>query len=974
MNKSNKKFITKLGSVICAFLFVILFMGTFIAWESASAINAFLGIETSSSVGEGQIYFKRSFDSVEALMAENRVTCEQAEAEGAVLLKNENEALPLLKGSRKVSLFGITSASPVYGGLGSAKIDTSSAPTFKQSMEEAGFEVNSKVWDFYTNEAKGYSRSAALVGEVAWSKMPEDTVNSISSYGDAAIFVMGRVAGEGNDLRREGVADGAEGGDYLELSPNEESILQGLNSLKKAGKVKKIIVLFNAANALEVEFLRRADLGIDAAMWIGSVGQVGLNAVADLLAGTITPSGKLSDTYYVENDLNPVAANFGVFTYNGNTQTNTKYKSYVVYQEGIYVGYRYAETRYEDVVMGTDRVGTFDYHNTIAYPFGYGKSYTDFEYSDYSVVKNEASADKETTYTVSLKVKNVGNTYSGKESVQIYVQKPYTEYDKATGIEKSSVDLVGYAKTQILAPGAEEVLTIEVAERDFASYDSYGNKTYIIESGKYYLAAGKNAHDAVNNILAAKGYAEGLIDVDGNAVEGDIDLVADINVDINILTYSKSAQTGNEITNHLSNADVNLYRDKDNKSIGSVKYITRQDWVGTVHYVTEPNSYEKLNWTEGLYYDMTYHEIEETRTDWPTYGADNGLMLVDLIGKDYDDPLWDKLLDQLSWNETALQCVDANHLTHEIVSIGKPHTFDENGPSGMSKSFVKLGAEYRDVVGMCYPCNGIIAATFNTELAEKIGEQIGEDGLTAGFAGLYGLGSNTHRSPYEGRVFEYYSEDGFLGGTICGYETKGIQSKGMYCYNKHFAFNEQEENRAGIGTWFNEQAGREIYLRMFADTIRVGNGHNVMTSYNRVGATYSGAHKGLVTDILRGEFGMDGFAITDMGGDGVEAKPFQILAGNDTFDGNGKVADIGDYRPGGAKESPTLAWAMRESVKRICYIVANSHAMNGLGGTIVQITPWWQTALIVMDIVSGVAFVAFATLLTLQYLPRKKAR
>ena len=465
-------------------------------------------------------YYTSDFNSAEEMVDYGLALTQQVEAEGAALLMNNNNALPLAADA-KVSTFSNSSVNLVYGGTGSGNIDASTADTLRTALEKVGVTVNPTLWDFYTVGAgKDYARSKSgtvataseVTAEVPWDVYTDDVKNSVAQYGDAAIVTLSRVGGEGADLAYGEV-------NYLALDENEKAMLQNVAEMKKNGIVKKTIVLINSANALQVDFLKNNEYDIDAALWIGDVGISGINAVAEILTGKVNPSGSLVDTYCYDNFSAPAMWNFTPTTYEGYVEGGdvpAKSKSYMIYQEGIYVGYKYYETRYEDFVTGSGNAGDYAYGDIVAYPFGYGLSYTSYDISDMKVNYNAA----DDTYTVTVKVTNTG-AMAGKKTVQVYVQSPYTDYDKQNGVEKSAVSLVGFGKTGMIEPGASETLSMTVNKRDIASYDTYGAGTYILDAGDYYFTAATDAHNAVNNILAAKGYTventNGKMTADGNA-------------------------------------------------------------------------------------------------------------------------------------------------------------------------------------------------------------------------------------------------------------------------------------------------------------------------------------------------------------------------------------------------------------------------------------------------------------------------
>lgn len=863
-------------------------------------------------------YYESDFATAEEMTEYGLELCQAVEAEGAALLMNENNALPLAEGS-KVSCFSSSSVNLVYGGTGSGNIDASTADNLKTALEKVDMNVNETLWNFYTEGAGSeYARAAggmvslasAVVAEVPWNVYTEDVKNSVASYGDAAIVVLSRVGGEGADLTYKD-------GNYLALDENEKAMMENVAAMKAEGTISKIIVLINTANALQVDFLKNNEYGVDACLWIGDVGISGINAVAEILAGKVTPSGSLVDTYCYDNYSSPAMANFTPIVYAGYEEgiIPANARTYMIYQEGIYVGYKYYETRYEDYVMGTGNAGEYAYGDDVAYPFGYGLSYTDFEYSDMSVKYNEATDQFEVTVTV----KNTGDTYSGKETVQVYSQSPYTEYDVKNGVEKASVALCGFAKTGELEPGASETVTVYVDKRDLASYDTYGAGTYILDDGDYYLTIGTDAHNAVNNTLAAKGYTvantDGRMDVDGNAA-----LAYKWTQDKFDATTYATSKNGTAIENQLSDADVNL-----NKAVNeSVTYLTRNDWAGTF-----PKESVQLTLTEQLIADLQdvqYDPENYQEKVMPTMGADNGLTLYDMIGLDYDDEKWQLLLDQLEFNEMVSLIGDAFHWTMPVKSIEAPGTRDENGPQGLTASL--LGSDATQLEATAFTSEDVMAATFNVDLMTEIGKVIGNNCLHANIACLYGPGNNMHRTPYGGRNFEYYSEDAFLSGKMSAYEVAAIQAKGVHVVMKHFALNDCEQERIGLGVWLNEQAAREIYLKAFQAPFEEGNANGVMVAYTRWGTTWSGGNHGLMTKIMREEWGSNGMSITDNvlttyvnGVDG-------ILAGTTIFDAMMPYVtnQLPEY-----KNDPVIVTAMREACHHNLYAIAHSVGMNGVG-------------------------------------------
>ena len=968
-----KPLFIKIYIVITTFFFGVLMTGTVIASENSSAISNALGsptfrVENTDDNSIDKEYFKSRYTKLSDVIADGKKLVEDIEAEGAVLLKNADETLPLAKSS-KVSLFGIASYDPAYGGKGSAQSGTTEgAISLKAGLENAGFEVNEDLFNFYKDNHSTYKttgRGESLkLNDAPWADIvASNTIaNSIETYGDAAIFVFNRLGGEGSDYAQTGVKDGTEG-DTLKLSPNELSVLKGLKALKDAGKVKKMIVLANVANQVESTYLTDSSLGVDAAMWIGTVGMTGFTSVGKLLNGEISPSGHLSDMHWYDHSDNPANINYGSFVYKNvdnfdlpysGSKIDPKYSSYAVYQEGIYIGYRYAETRYADIVTNRLNAGTFDYSKSVSHPFGYGASYTDFEFSNYKVNKNKDS------YEISVDVKNVGDTYSGKDVVQIYLQKPYTSFDVERGIEKPAVELVGFAKTDVLAPGASETVKITVSESEFRVYDANVDKTYIITEGDYYLTAATDSHNAINNILTHQGYTN-------TDAQGDKDLVEKVSLKYDKNTYSKSKSTGKTITNLFDESDINKYTGKGNNA---VTYMSRNNWEATI-----PTSHAIISMTTALQNDLLAQDnpsnIEKSDVAYPTYGAKNQLMLIDLKQDaegnkiPYDSPLWDQFLDQLTWEQTSALLSDGLRRTAALAELGKPATLDHNGPAGLTERYgksqnglaYKLDDPDKNSTAPYYPCAGIIAATFNTELVKRFGDMLGEDALWAGYNGFYGIAINTHRSPYQGRTYEYFSEDPFLAGIMAVEEVKAIQAKGCNAYIKHFALNEQENTRNGVSIWLNEQTLREIYLRPFEFTVIEADASNAMASFTRIGAKYCPASKALLTDFLRGELGMTGLVVTDMYSIGYrpEHMPTFMMAGTDIPDG-----EVKDPYKGFEKGYGNMAVRMREAAKHVLYSTVHSNAMNGYSATtkIIPITPNWMVALIAVDVTLGVLWLA----------------
>nr|WP_315178352.1 glycoside hydrolase family 3 C-terminal domain-containing protein [Bifidobacterium dentium] len=867
--------------------------------------------------------------------------------EGVTLLKNENGTLPL-EATSKISVFGQDSVDSVYGGGGAGSIDTSKAQSLMDAFEQAGFDVNPTLTEFYTTGAgkdyhktstDAYGKGTFAVNEVPASAYTDDVEKSFASYNDAAIVVIGRSGSESQDLPTDKLASGYT---YLQLDDDERAMLK-----MASDNFDKVVVLLNTQNPMELADLE--DDSIDAVMWIGSLGQTGAGGVAEALNGTVNPSGHLPDTYAYDLKSAPSSANFGSYAIVNGTDRFTS--SYMAYAEGIYVGYRYYETRYEDVVLGNEARSNYDYTKQVAYPFGYGLSYTDFTWSDYSMKKADGGFD------ISVKVTNTGKT-AGKDVVQLYMQSPYTDYDKANGIEKASVELVGYAKTDTLKAGASETVTVHVDQESMKTYDSAGEGTYIMDAGDYYLAAGTDAHNALNNILAAKGKTT----ADGMTENGNAALAAKHTVHSqDNTTYAKSAATDEKISNQFDDVDLTTY---DN----SFTYLSRSDWTGSW-----PATYADGKWTasqkflDALTIDTAQSEPDQkptTDTDNPSYGKLNASMLMDT---DYADESWSALIGQMSVKELDQLVRIGGYATKSVSSTQLPATTDKDGPAGISSTLV--GGES----GMGYPSEIVIAATWNSDLAESFGKAIGEDSLALKVAVWYGPACNIHRNPYGGRAFEYFSEDSYLSGAMCAKVVAGAGSKGVVSTVKHFALNDQETNRMGGAIFANEQTIRQLYLRPFEMSVRDGGATAMMASMNRIGSRWTGGHKGLMTNTLRGEWGFNGFVVTDQAS-------YSVFAYEDLREGLEAGTDLWLNTDAGLWKLPDddmtdgVIANMQRAAHNISYAISRSNAMNGLSANskIVKVTPLWRWGVYALDGVVTVGAVALIAIATLQILRRRK--
>lgn len=972
-------------TVLCVVLMIVGIVGNVIASQYASVINIFLGVETTKIVSTGEAgdseYFKSDYESADELQKADYDVAERLTEEGVVLLKNENKSLPI-SSSAKVSVFGHASVDIVPCGTGSADIDATGAPTLKEALESRGVAVNDTLWQFYLDNADDYQtnpkkgdagiragdgtvKGVYTVNEIPWNKYDASVTGSFASYNDAAIVVISRIGGEMFDIPAT-LDDPQENedGNMLSLTYNERELLEQVSK-----QFDNTIVLLNSTNAMEMDFVDQEKYGVDSVLWIGYTGVAGLYGVADVLVGNDSPSGHLVDTYCIDNTTSPSMvnmygdewANLADYSDLSNIQLDGN-TAYNVYQEGIYVGYRYYETRYEDVVLGQGNAGNYDYASEVKYPFGYGLSYSTFEYSDFSV------EEKDDTFEVSVKVTNTGDV-AAKEVVEVYFQSPYTDYDKENNVEKASIELCGFGKTKKLEPGKSETVTMSVDKEDLRAYDSEGAGTYILDAGDYYFTVGTDAHEALNNVLAAKAEAGASVDASKMTSAGDASFVyVWNNPEFDDKTYSVSNYGVKDfpIENQFDSADLNKIEGSDQK----ITYLSRNDWEGTF-----PKEKYAVTLTQTMHDEMTgikKYVPGETDEEMPTMGADNGMTLSMMIGLDYDDPLWEDLLDQVTYEEMANLIGLGYHSTTAMDSVSKPATVDENGPQGFTKKLTGV-----DGATCAYTDENIMAATWNVELMEEVGKHIGEDTMAAGGSGLYGPAMNTHRNPYAGRDFEYYSEDGFLSGKIAAAEVQGIQSKGVYVYIKHFVLNDNETNCRCIATFANEQSIREIYLQPFEYAVVDGGAYNVMNAFSRIGVIWSGAHEGLMTEVLRNEWGMRGFALTDYSTSGTTYNVFLgLLAGTDSWDCSSADNWTKRLLQKESEATPELVCAMRQATHRILYTVANSNAMNGIasGDKVVKVTPWWQMAIYALIVVTAILSVVFLILMIRGIMAWKKAK
>jgi beta-glucosidase len=935
---------------------VTMAVGTSIAMQYETVINTYF---TSSD-----------YESTE----EEENTCQEVVRQGTVLLKNEDEALPLSTSEKKLALFGENSVDFVYGGSGSGSFDTSTAPTLKfalESVDHGEFEIDSNLWDFYdTGNGKDYRKTypnesgvgSFAVNEVPLSVLTEDyTATSSISNDDVAIVSIGRCGGESSDLPTDVLTTGFT---YLQVDQNERDTIEFA-----CDNFEKVILVVNANNPVELGFLNDSEFeNVKAALWIGGVGQEGMYGLADVICGNANPSGRLVDTYAYDSTSAPSFNNFGDYTISNSDSNTSKANKYLVYGEGIYIGYRYYETRYEDFVLKANNVGEYNYSDEIQYPFGYGLSYSEFEYSNFMV--NESDDD---SFEVTVDVSNTSDI-DGSDVVEIYLQKPYTGL-----VETSSIELAGFVKTNIISSGSSQSVSLTIDKETFKSYDYLTNETYVLDSGDYYLSIGHDSHDALNNVLAAKGKT---ID-DGMTTSGNASLatVALNQESVDAITYSISQENGNSITNEFDDASVSYY---DN----TFEYLTRSNWEESL---ISSADYQSQSWTaptqliEDLKFYRTDEVINDTSLDSVTTSSRATSYTVnDMIDVGYNDDKWDDLVEQLSWSEISKLVRIGGYSTQAIDSIDLPSTTDKDGPAGFSNTLVG------GVSTLSWPSEIVMSSTWNDTLIESVGEYIGVASIESGTAGWYAPGVDIHRSPYSGRNFEYFSEDSLLSGKIGAAEMRGVRSMGVIAYMKHFALNDQETNRGGGAMFSNEQEIREISLKGFEYVVREGGSVAVMTGMNRIGARWAGANKNLMTNVLRNEWDFKGMVITDQAS--VSAMYYQdiisgVWAGNDLWlNTNSQLWGLASYDEtiGGLstgevnyKYNNTVTHYLQRAAKNIIYTVVNSNAVQvyyDSASDTSTVFPWKALLYTIDGIIWAGCIVGISLPTTLYVLKKKKQK
>ena len=1014
MNKKKKSIILLSGGMALLIAFTAVF-NVLSLTKFDNIFEKFFGSNPDSVRGETYgadvEYYKSDFNSPSELYAYEEQLVAEIVEEGITLLEN-NGILPLAQGT-KLSIFSHSSVDLVSGGSGSGSGSFELTSDLKEGLEGAGLVVNESLWNFYkSGNGSKYKRGTGVINygaDLDWSinECPLNVITSDSALVDSfdntvAMFVISRTGGEGGDEARDMAAFGGQSGQhYLEPDATELEIISYLND-----NFDDVIILVNCNNAIELGWVNDYE-NISAVVNFPGAGRTGTYGLGYMLTGLdaegneISASGHLVDTWVYDNFSSPAMQNMGDFRFTG-----TNYY-YVNYSEGIYVGYRYYETRYEDVVLGRNNVGDYDYANTVIYPFGYGLSYTEFAWSDFTM----SEADADGNINISVTVTNVGDR-AGKDVVQIYGQAPYKG-----NVEKSSVVLVGFDKTENLAPGASERVTITVSLKDLTSYDKNANGGkggYVLDQGNYYITAAGNAHEALNAILSERNSLESGITVDfSKMVDGKQDdshhdiaetmIGVHYQADYDSTTYSTAGEGLNTIENQFTDSTLSdaVYLSRNDWSVmenNGLRYGTHSDAdskaeVGGKQFQTTPTAAMKAALES--FWSLNPNEGEEMVD--VIFGADNGIDLIDLRGLPYDDPLWDKLLDQIDMSELSKLIDECGYCSPAVDSINKPKVNDLDGPAGLNDIIAHGSMPIGDNLrAMTWPTQYMLACSWNIELAEDMGRGIAEDGLYSDTVGWYGPGMNIHRTPFAGRNFEYYSEDPFISGALGKAEVYGAATKGMYAFIKHFAVNDQETHRddRGIATFVDEQAIREIYLKPFEMTILNNNveieyneavkdengniqsyvrktatvpaASAVMTSFNRIGTTWAGGHYNLITGVLRGEWGFNGFVLTDYevgAGKGSYMNTLQSLAAG----GDAKLKTVGMEALLGfdISDYPAYFGYGRDAAHRILYTVVNSAGMNGYvhGVEFVSGFAYYKLILIAWDVLAFAGLVVMAVFL-----------
>jgi len=868
----------------------------------------------------------------DATVSKANELAKDVQSEAVTLLKNDDSNLPL--SGKKVNVFGWGSINPVYGGTGSGSMSKQyKTVSLLDGMKQAGLKTNTELSKLYTDYRKdrpevGMFAQDWTLPEVPAKQYSDKLVSDAKDFSDEAVVVLTRVGGEGADLPTDMKAKGItyknnskdyddfqKGESFLQLSKTERDMIDLVTS-----NFKKVTLVYNGANTFQFDFLNDYPQ-IQSVVWCPPAGQTGFSALGEVLAGETNPSGKTSDTFLKDLTKSVSYNNFGKFEYTNMADKAAKYKGFtgddvtaipgfVNYSEGIYVGYKFYETASDE--------GLINYDDTVAFPFGYGLSYTSFDQ------KLDSVKYKGGKVTVTATVTNTGDK-AGKDVVEVYYNPPYTD----GGIEKASKNLAGFEKTKELQPGESQKVTVKFDDDDMASYDYKGAKAYVLEKGDYDISIQSDSHHVIDHkAITVK----------------------------DTVTYDSDSNT--------HNGDKTVATNQFDDVAGDVTYLSRADHFANCKEATAaPTNFKMSDKAKETFYNNSNYDPKKFDKDsdkMPTTGAKNGLKLSDMYGKDYDDADWDKLLDQLTFDDMDNLIANGGYGTQAVKSVGKIQLTDADGPASLNNNFTGVGS-----IG--FPASTAFACTWNKDLAKQFGEMIGDMAHDMHVAGWYAPAMNIHRNAFSGRTFEYFSEDSLLSGVMASSEISGAKSKGVYSFMKHFALNDQETKRTEmLCTWTNEQAMREIYLKPFEMSVKEGGAQAVMSSFNYIGNTYAGADSALLQTVLRGEWGFKGFVLTDyFGGYGYQNADQEVRAGNDSMLATTKITNhITD-------KSATSVKAMRQAAHNILYTAANS--WQYANGEPKVATPIWKTAMYVAWGVVAVLVIGLEFLTIKRYLSRKKA-
>ena len=946
----------RIRSLVAFALAAVLLAGVFAGGSAASAneqaIRLALGQKNYVAEGEeGPQYFDAAYKDPAELREDCAVMGRDIAREGIVLLRNESDVLPLRKGAA-VSVFGKAAVRPVL----SSTADVKGAQSFREALEEEKIRVNDKLWEF-TNRGGGNS----------FSKKVE---KSLENFSEAAIVVIGR-SGSDTDLnepayREEeagteeadakaagtgGEAEKADAKDEKADAKDEkadaaaeqtqgEAEITGAKALQLTAEEREllayvrerfesVIVVLNTENPMETGFLD--EFGVSACLWTGALGRDGLTALAEVISGKVNPSGRLPDTFVYNSFSAPASANLGDYTVKNSKEEYGS--SYLVYEEGIYVGYRYYETRYEDTVLGTNSKSAFDYEKEVAYPFGYGLSYTTFE------LKNMKMTPGKKGYDFTVDVYNTGDR-EGREVVQLYVQKPYGKYCLKVGMEVPSVELAGFTKTGTIQPGEHVRVKFNIGEEALRSFDADGRGTYIYDSGTYMVTAAQNAHAAVNNILTYKGKAKSDL-MSGTGDGGLVEVIECPQRDYKI--FSVSAETGETIHRRFKSANPAQYDSGyHNLSRNLWKSTWPQTWNGGTF--SAPSSFlEQLQVSSG----------EDNNAPAPVYNTAHGeknTTLADMRDIAFDDYRWGAMLDQLTWKETYSLVRKGGGLVNEVLSCAAPQALISGDEAGIL-------AKYGDGRGYIYPSATVLAATWDTELITRAAQLIGEEALQAGVTFWKMPSLNLHRTAMGGRNCDSFSEDSYLTGKMAAALCKGVSEKGVVPVLGRLVLADQETGGTGLIVMAGEQAIRELYLRPFEIALRdTGSGRKaVMTGMNRIGARWCGGCGNLLTGVLRTEWGFNGIVMTDSV-TRETAGYADILEGLEAGTDLWQNTSDNNYKLRGGQLTYGVRARFRKAAERILQTISRSNAMNGIGTntTLRYSRPAWR---IVRAVLGGIAVI-----------------